>query len=109
MKISQLILLAAFAAGCASHPETSAGTPKAPPTGTPDPNSSPDLAPMSPGEPGSPKPETTSDKAQQGRLELRHFYRLSPGGKTALVVTECDAPACGNPIEVSRAQWVAGE
>jgi hypothetical protein len=107
MKVQQLVLFAAFAAGCASHPEPAASPPTSVPSGTPDPNSNPDLAPMTPGEPGSPKPET--QKPEQGRLELRHFYRLSPGGKTALTVTECDAPACRNPVEVGRALWVAGE
>jgi hypothetical protein len=92
MKISQLVLLLTLASGCASHAEAPASAPKATPSGVPDPNSSPDLAPMTPGEPGSPTPATTTQKPQTGRLELRHFYRLAPGGKTALTVTECDAP-----------------
>jgi hypothetical protein len=95
MKISQLVLLLTLVVGCASHVEPPANAPKATPSGVPDPNSSPDLAPMTPGEPGSPTPASTTQKPQAGKLELRHFYRLSPGGKTALIVTECDAP-CGS-------------
>ena len=105
MKLQQSILLAVFAFGCASHSEAPAAAPKATPAGMPDPNSSPDLAPMTPGEPGSPKPVTTTQRPQAGRLELRHIYRLAPDGKTALTVTECDAPACVKLSEGNTRRW----